>query len=269
MRRTLRGIPERHRRGRPLEPCKSGVDQQVRSELNQFILSRRLREPTGTVRSLVFVECIAARTILSAQLDQEAEPDEARVANAHLGRCADCSRWWTSIGSVTRALRVRPAEQIPDIATQALARSRHRPRTSFRLIRLGLALLASVELVFAISGVVAGRSASPIHDTQHIGAFGAAVAGALLFVAWRPGRAGGLMPLVFALGFAIPTFATVDVINSNLTIGGGVHHLVQMCGLSMVWFLSGRRLAGPGKRTRRPTIHFSAGVGIARLRTHR
>ena len=215
------------------------------------------------------MECIAARAVLSAQLDQEAEPDEARVANTHLGQCADCSRWWNSIGSVTRALRIRPAEQIPDIATLALAQSRHRPRRSFQLIRLGLALLASVELVFAISGVVAGRSASPIHDTQHIGAFGAAVAGALLFVAWRPGSAHGLMPLVYALGLAIPTFATVEVINSNLSIGDGVHHLVQMCGLSMVWFLSRRRLAEPGKTTRRPTIHFSAGVEVARLRTHR
>ncbi len=215
------------------------------------------------------VECSTARATLSALLDQEAEPEEARLANVHLGRCTDCSRWWKLIGPVTRSLRVRPAERIPDIATAALARSRGRPRTSFRLIRLGLALLASVELVLAISGVVAGRSASPIHDTQHVGVFGAAVAGALLFVAWRPRRAGGLMPIVVALGLAIPTFAVVDVINSNLTTGGGVHHLVQMCGLAMVWILSSRRLARPARETRRPKAQFPAVSEGARLRMYR
>ncbi|MEP4590901.1 MAG: hypothetical protein ABJ381_03795 [Ilumatobacter sp.] len=184
------------------------------------------------------MECDAAREVLSAQLDQEAGVHEVAVANRHLGRCAGCSQWWASVGTVTRTLRVRSAERVPDIATPALARSGNVRRWPYQSARASLAVLAVIELVFALTGVLAGRDASPIHDSQHLGAFGAAFAAAVLLAAWRPGRARGLMPLALTLGIAIPVFAIIDLVNENLTTGGGIHHVAQMVGLALVWLVS-------------------------------
>lgn len=195
-------------------------------------------ELNGHLTPLVVMECNTAREILSAQLDQEAGVDEASVANRHLGRCAGCSQWWASVGMVTRTLRVRSAEAVPDVATPALARSANARRWPYQSARASLALLAVIELVFALTGVLAGRDASPIHDSQHLGAFGAAFAAAVLLAAWRPGRARGLMPLALTLGIAIPVFAVIDLVNENLTTGGGIHHLAQMVGLALVWVVS-------------------------------
>lgn len=191
------------------------------------------------------MECNTAREILSAQLDQEAEVSEAGSANRHLGQCSGCSQWWASVGRVTRTLRVRSAETVPDIATPALTRSRNVRRWPYQSARASLAVLAAIELVFAITGVLAGRDASPIHDSQHLGAFGAAFALAVLLAAWRPGRARGLMPLALTLGIAIPIFAVIDLINENLTTGGGIHHVAQMIGLALVWVVSAHPAAAP------------------------
>ena len=195
-------------------------------------------ELDGHLTPLVTMECNTAREILSAQLDQEADVGEASIANRHLGQCKGCSQWWASVGTVTRTLRVRSAEAVPDIATPALVRSRNARRWPYQSARASLAVLAAIELVFALTGVLAGRDASPIHDSQHLGAFGAAFAAAVLFAAWRPGRARGLMPLALTLGIAIPIFAVIDLVNENLTTGGGIHHVAQMVGLALVWVVS-------------------------------
>ncbi len=195
-------------------------------------------ELEGHLTPLFSMECNTAREVLSAQLDQEASDGEASVANRHLGQCTGCSQWWASVGMVTRTLRVRPAEAVPDIATPALARSANVRRWPYQSARVSLAVLAAIELVFAMTGVLAGRDASPIHDSQHLGAFGAAFAAAVLLAAWRPGRARGLMPFALTLGIAIPVFAVIDLINENLTTGGGIHHVAQMVGLALVWVVS-------------------------------
>lgn len=196
-------------------------------------------ELNALLTALVDMECDAAREILSARVDGEAEPAETQRSDQHLAGCASCSGWWTSVGAVNRALRVRSAEAVPDIATPALLRSRETRRWPRQTARASLAVLALIELVFALTGVLAGRDASPIHDSQHLGAFGAAFAAAVLFVAWRPGRARGLMPLALTLAIAIPVFAIIDLANENLTTGGGIHHIAQMVGLALVWVVSG------------------------------
>ncbi|MFN3255361.1 MAG: zf-HC2 domain-containing protein [Ilumatobacter sp.] len=227
-------------------------------------------ELTWRLMPLMDMECTTARELLSAQLDQETDTDEAAPANRHLGQCAECSRWWTSVGKVTRTLRVRPAEPIPDIATAALARSRSERQWPYQSARASLAILAAVELVFAMTGVIAGRDSSPIHDSQHLGAFGAAIAAAVMFVAWRPSRARGLMPIVFTLAIAIPIFAIVDLFNENLTTGGGIHHVVQMVGLALVWVVAARpsALTAPPQPITALPMQQPAPRAVAAVRSH-
>jgi len=186
------------------------------------------------------MDCDVARELLSATLDQEATVDEARVANEHLGGCAACQGWWAEIGSVTRYLRVRPAEPVPDLSAKVLARVAPPRPGRGDWVRYALAVIAASELVLALPGVLLGQGATSIHDGRHIGSFGAAVAIGLLYVAWRPGRALGILPIVTALAVTMAVTAAIDVGAGRVTALGESHHVLEATGLVLVWLLAGR-----------------------------
>lgn len=197
-----------------------------------------------------FVDCEQAREALSAQLDQEASPTEATAGNAHLGRCPDCRDWWTEIGTVNRVLRVRIAEPVPDIATGVLAHV-HPPRAGRgQWVRIALAVVAGTELVLAAPRLLLGEGAASIHDARHLGSFGAAVSIGLLYVAWRPARAYGILPIVTALALTMFVTATVDIVSGRATSLGEAHHVLEISGLVLVWMLAGR----PAPRRLKPLV---------------
>jgi predicted anti-sigma-YlaC factor YlaD len=196
------------------------------------------------------VDCEQTRLVLSAQLDQEASPSEAAAANAHLGRCYACRDWWADIGRLNRVLRVRVAEPVPDIATPVLARV-HPPRTGRgQWVRIALAIVAASELVLAAPGLVLGDGAAAVHDARHLGSFGVAVSIGLLYVAWRPARAFGILPIVTALALTMLVSATIDVIHGRVTSIGEAHHVLEFTGLVLVWMLAGR----PAPRRLKPLV---------------
>jgi predicted anti-sigma-YlaC factor YlaD len=213
-----------------------------------------LSAPTGTSGTADVtrgvVDCKQAREMLSAQLDQEASPTEAAAANAHLGRCPECRDWWTDIGTVNRVLRVRVAEPVPDIATAVLARA-HPPRAGRgQWVRVALAVVAVTELLLAAPGLVLGDGAASIHDARHLGSFGAAVSIGLLYVAWRPARAYGILPIVTALALTMLVTAAIDIVSGRATSLGEAHHLLEISGLVLVWMLAGR----PAPRRLKPLV---------------
>jgi predicted anti-sigma-YlaC factor YlaD len=67
------------------------------------------------------VECLTCRESLSARIDGEPEPVSAGEVDAHLLGCARCRTWRQRAGELTRALRVRPAGAVPDLAGAVLA----------------------------------------------------------------------------------------------------------------------------------------------------
>ena len=210
----------------------------------------RVGTPTGPGATRGCMDCDHARMVLSAQLDQEADEVEAVAANAHLGRCAGCRSWWSDVGRATRALRVRMAEPIPDLASAVLARA-HPPRAGRRQwVRWTLAAVAATELAMAIPGLVVGDGAAAIHDARHIGSFGSAVAIGLLYVAWRPARAFGILPIVAALAATMLFTAVTDTIAGRVTTLGEAHHVLEVAGLILVWMLAGR----PAPRRLRPLV---------------
>ena len=197
------------------------------------------------------MDCAAIRELLSAQLDQETTTDEEALANAHLGRCAQCQAWWSEIGQVNRVLRVRLAEIIPDLATSVLARA-HPPTVGRRQwVRLSLAAVAATELVLAAPGLLLGKGAESVHDARHLGSFGVAMAIGLLYVAWRPARAFGILPIVVALAVTMFVSSVVDVTQGRTTSLSEAHHVLEIAGLGLVWMLAGR----PVPRRFRSLIH--------------
>lgn len=163
-------------------------------------------------------------------------------ARAHLGGCDECAAWWSSVSSISRLLRVRPAEHVPDLATAVLAQPRRAvtPPQRRRGVRVSLGAFAVAELSLATAGSLTEAARSSVHGTQHLGSFAAAVAAGLLYVAWRPARAWGVLPIVGALAVTIPIFAVIDGMNGELSLLGGLHHALQMLGLALVWVLAGR-----------------------------
>lgn len=204
------------------------------------------------------VECSIARELLSAQLDQETTPEETAAANGHLGRCAKCRSWWHDIGQVNRLLRVRIADDVPDIATPVLSIASP-PRVGRRQwVRISLGVVAATELALAAPGLLLGDGASSIHDARHLGSFGVAVAIGLLYVAWRPVRAYGILPIVTALALTMIATAILDTVHGRATSIGEAHHALEMIGLVLVWMLAGRpapnrlrRLVDPARPTHR------------------
>ena len=200
------------------------------------------------------MECAAIRELLSAQLDQESTREEETTANAHLGRCAQCQAWWSEIGQMNRVLRVRLAETIPDLATGVLARA-HPPTVGRRQwVRLSLAAVAATELVLAAPDLLLGQAAS-VHDARHLGSFGVAMSIGLLYVAWRPARAFGILPIVVALAVTMGVSAVVDVGHGRTTSISESHHVLEIAGLVLVWMLASQ----PAPRRFRPLTHQPRG----------
>lgn len=186
--------------------------------------------------------CDIARATLSAHLDHEASEEEAAGALAHVRACDRCSTWWVSTTSINRLLRVRPAERVPDLAGAVLARAHPVAPGRWGWVRWALASVALVELSLALPGLIAGHGAASIHDARHVGSFGTAIAIGLLYVAWRPARAFGILPIVAALALTMGVAAVVDVTQGRTTGLAEAHHLLEVAGLALVWTLAGRPL---------------------------
>lgn len=58
--------------------------------------------------------------MLSARLDNEAEPASLAAIDEHLSGCSACRRWQAEATMLTRALRVGPAVKTPDLVAAVL-----------------------------------------------------------------------------------------------------------------------------------------------------
>ena len=188
------------------------------------------------------MHCEPARIVLSAHLDHEAEPDEAALALAHMGECRDCRAWWTLVAGSNRFLRIRSAEAVPDLASAVLLKAHPVSPGRGEWIRYALAVVALSELVLAMPGLLAGHGAASVHDARHVGSFGSAIAIGLLYVAWRPARAFGILPIVIALASTMSVAAVIDISNGRTTGLSEAHHALEVAGLWLVWALAGRPL---------------------------
>lgn len=69
-----------------------------------------------------YVDCEEYREALSARLDGEEGPDDARhPADLHLEHCADCALWYDNAALITRRTRTMAAVTWPDVADAVLA----------------------------------------------------------------------------------------------------------------------------------------------------
>jgi predicted anti-sigma-YlaC factor YlaD len=207
------------------------------------------------------MDCENYRLGISARLDgEDAGVDDASLA-WHLANCAECRHFESEAIALTRAVHVMATEPAPDLAPTIMAainaqRSARAARFDPQALRIGLVTLAVVQMLLAIPVLLFGRDAgAPVHIAREIGSFDFALAVGFFFVAWRPARAYGMLPLVAAVVGCMTIATAVDLVRGTATVLNESAHLLDVMGLAAVWEMaraagqpgsSGTRLATTG-----------------------
>ncbi|MEM9514949.1 MAG: zf-HC2 domain-containing protein [Actinomycetota bacterium] len=210
------------------------------------------------------MKCASARELLSAAADGELRPSEQRALDEHTAGCATCRSYAERLGSLDRIVRVRPAEAVPDLVPAVVARARPARLGRGGWLRPALAWTAIVLLAQSIPGLATGNFAgADTHVARHLGAFGVALAIGLLYVAWKPHRAFGLLPFTAALVGTMIAAAAFDVVDGGSTALAELVHVTELVGLTLLWMIAG----SPGWPLRFDEWRARARVSVDRRRS--
>lgn len=172
------------------------------------------------------MDCSSCRDVVSAQLDGEASPLEVTAAEHHLATCAPCRQHRQAVLGLHRAIRVAPAEAVPDLSAAILARAPQVDPTggdaNAVVWRAGLALVAVAQLLSAVAHL------GTDHLARDQASWEAALAAGFAWAAWRPARSAGLLPVAAVLTLLL-------LVNGGLAAGGaGTHHLLAPLGFALL-----------------------------------
>lgn len=191
------------------------------------------------------MDCAEARILISADLDGQL--DDPIALRSHLGECADCRSWRERAASLPRAPHPVPGES-----------AYPRGFLAFRWVRFSLGWAGALLVVWNLPGVFDTVDRLYQHLWRHQHAFGIALGLTFLFVAWRPDRAYGLVPIAATFTIALSTAAVVDLVGGSTPVERELKHLVEIIGLGFLWALGWS--AGPGRHHRHP-VDEDASVG--------
>jgi len=184
--------------------------------------------------------CDTAREWISARLDGEATGDERRLLEAHLAHCAGCRAHAGALDDLTRHLRVRSAEDMPDLVATVTARVRPARLGRGGWLRPALAWVALVMFVQSVPALVLGDlGGTDTHHARHLGAFGVALAIGFAYAAWRPHRAFGMLPFTAALVATMLVALIADVVGSGRSAVSEIVHVTELVGLVLLWMIAG------------------------------
>jgi Putative zinc-finger len=98
--------------------------------------------------------CHDVRPELSARIDGELDPGAAGAVDRHLRGCRDCAAYEERLRAVRRAVRVSPADAVPDLTEQIMARvAAERPARAVRWPHVRTALVAAAATALVLLGV--------------------------------------------------------------------------------------------------------------------
>lgn len=197
------------------------------------------------------VDCVTSVEILSAALDGEDSTERHRAAQRHLEDCAGCRAWYRKATALTRAVRVMPAEPGPDVTEAVLPALRPRLRDRLRgpagrRVRFGLRVLlgavALVQLAIAVSQLTgAGVRVDPSlirqtlpHVDHETGAWNAAIAVALAWVAFRVRHAAAHLPVLASFVGVLMGLCLFDLLTGHVGIARVISHAPILLGLLLV-----------------------------------
>jgi predicted anti-sigma-YlaC factor YlaD len=204
------------------------------------------------------LDCELARELISADADGELRGGERLRLATHLDDCPACEAYAQHVARLTRQVRLRAAVAAPDFVDRVMARSRPPRLGRGGWLRPALAWCGVLIAAQSIRPLVFGElDGTPTHVARHVGASALALGVGLLYAAWRPHRAFGLLPLVGAL-LATTLFGTVlDTAAGARSAAAETVHLAELVGMVLLWMVAGSpgwdRVTGlwPGRHARR------------------
>ena len=182
--------------------------------------------------------CEQARADLSARLDGEDTSVAWSALDEHLAGCSGCRAFLMEAERLHRVVRLRAAEDVPDLATAVLAAV---PTHGYRLFaRYALLTVSITILILAVPALLLGRDGhAPAHLARHLGAFDIALGVGLFISAWRPERARAFLPIAAALAGSMLVTAVIDASDGTTPLFGEAYHLLELAGMVLVWALAG------------------------------
>lgn len=195
------------------------------------------------------MSCARYREAVSRRIDHEAALVPDWEVDGHLERCGPCRAWADHAWSVSRALRMHPAEQVPDLTARIMAMiveenagdrlgSAIVPAGAVvpGVVRLALLLVAFAQFLAASPALLGRDLGAPVHVAHEQGAWGLALAFAFAFAAWRPTSAPGLIPVLGVFGGAMAALGAIDVAVGRAVPSAELPHLMAVMGGALLWF---------------------------------
>ena len=186
------------------------------------------------------IPCTDARLLVSAGTDDELTADEQRVLDDHLESCASCRDHADAVAALTRSFRLRSAQVEREFVSSVMSRSRPARLGRGGWLRPALVWCGLVIAALSLRPLVwADIDGTPTHIARHVGASSLALAVGLLYAAWRPHRAFGLLPLVGALLATTVLSTVLDTLDGARSPLSETGHLVETAGLVILWMVAG------------------------------
>jgi predicted anti-sigma-YlaC factor YlaD len=210
---------------------------------------RGTRRPSITTN--LDVDCDQCRDLLSDALDDRLDRVRRASLETHLVTCATCRAYGQELSELHRRVRLRAAEDVPDLSERILARAHPPNKGRSDWICYALLVVGLTELTLALPALILGEDAgAPIHVARHVGSMSVALAVGLVYAAWRPVRAFGLLPIAGALAACMVVTAVLDLADGRVAPLGEAHHVLDVAGLLLLWLLAG----APRPYGRRPRV---------------
>jgi predicted anti-sigma-YlaC factor YlaD len=183
------------------------------------------------------VGCEGYRDAISARIDGEDPGMAEGVLARHLADCGPCRSYERAALAATRRARLRAAEPVPDLSVAilgAIAATRRAVPTP-PVIRLTLALVAVAQACSAVPALAGNDSGATLHIAHEQAAWGIALAAGLAFAAWRPARAGALLPFLVVFVSTMASLTLADVAAGRVAPAAELPHAMAALGLVLLW----------------------------------
>ena len=185
------------------------------------------------------MDCTSARSALSARADGEASAAELADLDGHLLGCPDCRAHQDRIHELRRSLVLRQSLPPVDLADRVLASVAGSASGAAEWIRYALGVVAASLVVLNLPLLLGLGAGDVDHEVRHLGTFGVALGIGLLWAAFQPARATGLLPLAGALGVVTLVAALVDLGAGRTAAVTEASHLMELIGIGLLWMLAG------------------------------
>lgn len=195
--------------------------------------------------------CDECRELVSARLDAEAADWQVAAAEKHLAGCAACRVWVAAAEALSWRLRVRPADQVPDLsfAVMTAARDRHlvgrhRPpgKSLQTAVRVGLVLVGLALLALAVPELN-----SRAHLGNEVASWTVAAAVGLVGAAASPRRVVGMLPVFTAAVVVLAAITLRDLAAGQAHLEEEASHALLLAGVGLLWLLRERRGGRPDR----------------------